>query len=283
VEFAAALDDGDAPQYAVPTRASGVGHIMVPITLNQQGPFRFMLDTGATATVITSATARQLQLNNGERSVIVHGLSGSGVFPTVSLQQFAAGSLEFQNRSMPVLQGGVMPGIDGILGSDGLTDKKITVNFTNNSVRIADSSGLPTRPDRFVVPFAFAAKRLPLISVQVGRMRIKAVIDTGAMYTLGNRALAAALDAQGIQAVRRRRVVDATETAQMGAVALLPSMRLGSIEVMRLPVTFAGFRIFDYWGLSDQPALLIGMDVLGSFDELAIDYGRQQLHLRPPM
>jgi hypothetical protein len=113
-------------------------------------------------------------------------------------------------------------------------------------------------------------------------MRIKAVIDTGAMHTLGNRALAAALDAQGIEGMRRRRVVDATDTAQTGAVALSPAMRLGSVEVTKLPVTFAGFKIFDYWGLSDQPALLIGMDVLGSFDELAIDYGRQELHLRPP-
>lgn len=281
VEFAAALEEGEAPQYAVPTRANHIGHIMVPVSLNQQGPFRFMLDTGATTTVMTSATARRLQLSNGTRSVIIRGLSGRGVFPTVVLQAFAAGSLEFQNRDMPVLQGGVMRDIDGILGSDGLMDKKITVDFANNSVRIADSPDRPVRRYHVVVPFTFTAKRLPLISVTVGRMRIKALIDTGAMHTIGNRALFAALEAQGIRAVQRRNVIDATQTAQTGAVALVPIMRLGSIEVTRMPVTFAAFKIFDYWGLADQPAMLIGMDVLGSFDELAIDYGRRELHLRP--
>ena len=45
-------------------------------------------------------------------------------------------------------------------------------------------------------------------------------------------------------------------------------------------MTFADMRIFEYWKLTDEPALLIGMDALGLLDVLIIDYRRNELQLR---
>jgi hypothetical protein len=38
--------------------------------------------------------------------------------------------------------------------------------------------------------------------------------------------------------------------------------------------------IFEYWHLTRKPALLIGMDVIGSLDTFVIDYKRRELYLR---
>ena len=45
-------------------------------------------------------------------------------------------------------------------------------------------------------------------------------------------------------------------------------------------MTFADMRIFEYWHLTEEPALLIGMDALGLLDALIIDYHRNELQLR---
>ena len=45
-------------------------------------------------------------------------------------------------------------------------------------------------------------------------------------------------------------------------------------------MTFADFEIFKYWHLTEEPAMLIGMDVLGLLDTLIIDYRRRELQVR---
>jgi hypothetical protein len=45
-------------------------------------------------------------------------------------------------------------------------------------------------------------------------------------------------------------------------------------------VTFTDTAIFDHWQLTNEPALLLGMDVLGLLDVLVIDYKTKELHVR---
>jgi hypothetical protein len=47
-------------------------------------------------------------------------------------------------------------------------------------------------------------------------------------------------------------------------------------------VVFGDYHVFSVWGLDRQPALLLGMDALGSFEGLVIDLKRGVLHLRAP-
>ena len=56
--------------------------------------------------------------------------------------------------------------------------------------------------------------------------------------------------------------------------------RFGSIEVRGLRLTFGDMFIFERWGLTREPVLLVGMDVIGSFDAMVIDYPKRQLQIR---
>ncbi len=40
--------------------------------------------------------------------------------------------------------------------------------------------------------------------------------------------------------------------------------------------------IFKRWRLTSEPAIMIGMDALGTLDTLIIDYRRHELQLRMP-
>ena len=112
-------------------------------------------------------------------------------------------------------------------------------------------------------------------------MKAIGLIDTGAQVTVGNLALREAL-------ARRRGqrdqyddvVIGITEDIQTAALVRIPSITAGQMIVRNAPVRFTDLHIFDHWKLRSQPALLIGMDVLGTLDTLVIDYARSELQLR---
>jgi hypothetical protein len=52
------------------------------------------------------------------------------------------------------------------------------------------------------------------------------------------------------------------------------------MKLRQVRVTFADTYLFDHLKLNSQPTLMIGMDVLGSFDVLIIDYKMQEMQVR---
>ena len=69
---------------------------------------------------------------------------------------------------------------------------------------------------------------------------------------------------------------------QVGTRLETPALALGAIMVRSPSMTFADFEIFKHWKLTDEPAMLIGMDVLGLLDTLIIDYRRKELQVKLP-
>lgn len=258
--------------------------IMVPVSVNGQGPFEFLFDTGATHTVLSDQLAVRLGLPVNEPPYVrVRGVAGVSTAPTVFLSSVRSGELQLDQIRTPVLVGPVMEGVDGILGMQGLADKKINADFLRDQVHIVDSDGLPANIDYTVVQFELLARRFMVVEARVAGVRTKAVIDTGGTQTLGNPALLNMLVKRhrGQQLMGyRSSVVDATATPQATIAMRVPRIQLGKAEFPALPVNFGRFSVFDFWGLQNQPALLVGMDTLGMLGELDIDYRRKELHIR---
>jgi Aspartyl protease len=269
--------------YAESTRPDEQGRIVVPVMLNEQGPFYFMLDTGATHTVITQQALAQLGLQADERwPVLLRGVSSVKRVPTVVVDSLQAGSLQFNQLRMPVLSGLIVEGLDGILGIDSLGDNRISADFQNDSVRITDANGVLADKGYSVVAFHRIERPLIMINARVGRVPARAIIDTGGAHTLGNAALLKALQRQSggkLAGARQGEVTDATNTTQPTLLAPVPNIAFGPVAVVNLPVSFGEFPVFDTWGVNDRPTLLIGMDALGLLNGLTIDYRRKQLHI----
>src|ERR1044071_4529878 len=64
--------------------------LSAPVTIDGQGPFEFMLDTGTNRSIISAELADQLQLPKG-RPAKVHGISGERIVSTVKLRSFGVG------------------------------------------------------------------------------------------------------------------------------------------------------------------------------------------------
>jgi predicted aspartyl protease len=274
----------DAPReetealYASPTRRDRIGRIIAPVTINGQGPFRFVVDTGATHSALSMQLVQTLGLPvDVNEQIRVRGVTGSALVPTARIDRFEAGDLLIENGSMPVLASAWF-GADGVLGMNGLEDKVIVVDFERDRIRILKTSQRWRNLSRVPVKIGFDS--LLLADGYVGRVRVKAIIDTGAQHTLGNHALRQALQISDTR-LPSYDVHGVTTGVQRAGVATAPLIRLGNMYLSRVNIGFGDMHVFDIWELADQPALLVGMDVLGVLEMIVIDYRRSELLFKP--
>lgn len=277
----------EGPRYAVPTRLDGAGRVLAPVMVNGQGPFRFILDTGANRAVLAPRLLEALGLQPaGEGAMVeVHGVTGSAALPSVHLAELKAGDLTLvQDQQVPVLAATMLAHADGILGIDGLTSARIEIDFADDHVVIERSSGRKRAPFGYLtVEASLRHGGLLMVPGRVGKVRVKAIIDTGAERTLGNEALRLALQrAHGSEDPgRSRTVLGATPAVHEGTALVAPTIYLGDAELRDLEVTFGDLHVFRVWNLEEEPALLIGMDLLGTVERLVIDYRRREVQLKP--
>jgi predicted aspartyl protease len=270
--------------YAIATRPGHIGMIVASVMINGKGPFRFMLDTGANRTVLASGTVEKLALESSPNDrVLVRGISGLTAVPLVHVASVASGTLQMHDLSAPVMSGPVFEGIDGILGMDGLAGMRLTADFVRDRVVISASSGAPPSA-LYVLHGRFVSDRLLLVQGRINGIATAAVIDTGTTRTLGNEALFAALThayPAATAASAKEGGVDVTDTAQPGTERRIPTLQFGTAGINDLQVTFGDYGVFKTWGLQGKPALLLGMDVLGSLAYFSIDYDRAELQMLP--
>jgi len=268
------------PRYVAPTTRDRIGRIWAPVLINGKGPYRLVLDTGASRSAVIQRVVDEVGLPVRAKSVRLRGVTGSAVVSSVRADTLQFGELLIENTTMPIVAD-AFGGADGVLGGEGMKDKRIHIEFMKDRISIVRSRKAPAPPGFSVVPFKFALNRGMRAEVMVGPVKTIALIDSGAQTTVGNLALR--------QALARRRgerdryddaVIGVTEDIQAATRVRIPSIVAGELIVRNAEIMFSDLHIFDHWQLNSRPALIIGMDVLGALDTLVIDYRRNELQIK---
>jgi len=279
-DFAGSLADPE-PLFAAPTRLDRIGRVMTQVMVNGKGPFRFVIDTGASRSTLSPHLAKALGLTvpTGRR-VMLNGVTGAAEVPTVVVDSLEIGSLKFEQQHLPVIFTSIMGNADGILGVAGFQDQRIDVDFKRDRVSVAESNG---RRPHYSMVTARANRNdngLMIIDMRVGRRILtKAVIDTGAERTLGNPVLQEAINKGKKHTPVSAIVHGATPDITDGDMQEIRQARIGDLTLSNMDVIFADFHVFRLWGLDKEPALLIGMDMLGVLERLVIDYRRNEVSM----
>jgi hypothetical protein len=174
----------------------------------------------------------------------------------------------------------VFGGAQGVLGIEGLRNKRIYADFTHDRLEITISHGERAKNGFVVVPLTQTAGGLLVADVHVGTVRAKAIVDTGAQGTVGNMALRHALMRVPPRNATKEEIVGVTLDVQTGDNLLAPDIDFGNLQVKGAHITFGDMYLFQHWKLTREPTLTLGMDLLGSFDVLIIDYNRHELQIR---
>jgi hypothetical protein len=273
---------GQEPRYVAATRLDKIGRIWAPVKVNGHGPYRLVLATGASHTALTPHLTEALGIRGDPaETVMLRGATGSVPVPMVPVESLEYGDFLMESRRLAVIPD-ALGGADGVLGMDGLADKRI--DFRRDRITIMRSKNQRAGGGFSTIPVDLLHGLLVADAV-MGGVPVKAVIDTGGQVTLGNLALRLALAERrrkGVQEGKLDQVWGSTLDMQVGTRLETPALVLGNLLVRSPAMTFADFEIFKYWKLTEEPAMLIGMDVLGLLDTLIIDYRRRELQVRLP-
>jgi hypothetical protein len=263
-----------------PTRRDRIGRIWAPVYINGQGPFRLVLDTGSSHAAVNSGVAAKLGIPlTNQNQVMLRGVTGSRVVPTITVDSLIIGDLQFRPARLPIVID-ALGGADGVLGTDGMEDKRIFIDFRKDRITIFRSrrerapAGFRTIPMKIV-------QGLLTVPIKVGSVRALAVIDTGGQASIANEAFRLAVARRAApKDVLTDVITGATLDTEIGQRMITPPIHMGDVMIRSASVTTGDLHIFKHWEMVKDPVMLIGMDVLGLFDTIIIDYKRSELQVK---
>lgn len=258
---------GDADRYK---------RMTVPVTIEGRGPFRFMIDTGSQATVVSRRLSEQLGLQSLGQATVV-GMAARKRVELVRLDGLELASRMFDNLHVPLLEAQHI-GADGILGLDSLQGLRVMIDFRANSIAVDDARALGgDRGYEIVVRARNKLGRLIITDAEIDGVRTAVVIDTGSQGSIGNLALQRRLRARkGVEVIS----TDVTGTEITARLDMARTLRIGaaagrSLTLEGLSVGYADAPAFAALGLAGKPAMVLGIEDLRLFDRVAIDFAER--------
>jgi len=240
----------------------------VPVTIEGQGPFRFMIDTGAQATVVTRQLGNRLGLAPAGRATVV-GMASRAPVDLVRLDGLEFAARVIDNLAVPTLEAQHI-GADGILGLDSLQDLRVMIDFRQDTIAVDTAKALGgNRGYEIVVRARHRLGRLIITEATIDGVRTEVIVDTGAQGSIGNMELMRRLKASDRE---HGTTTDVHGKELSGAVDFARTLRIKDMQLSNVAIMFADSPAFQVLGLASKPAMILGMRDLRVFDRVAIDF-----------
>ena len=257
--------------------------ILVPVQVNGQGPFEFILDTGAGTSLLSSDLAKKLDIKvlgskqgqsaGGAVSVSLAKIDSLGVGET-SLEDIDVGIVDLSHIGKTI---GAK--VDGDLGYNFLKHFRILIDYRACQIDLDD----PKRFEHFgrsaqtELPMRLASPAKPLILVDVyanGRGPFQFAIDTGTSTTAITPELAKTLKVKSAPIG-----AGTTAGAPVDVTAgILKSFQVGGAKIDNMPVVVADFFAMLSQAIGAPLDGIVGYNFLQNY-KVALDYPNQMLSL----
>jgi len=166
--------------------------ILLPVAVNDRGPFEFILDTGAGTSLLASELAKQLEVK------IIGSKEGQSAGSKVSVSLAKVDSLAVSETKLADVDVGIVDlsqigkavgaKIDGDLGYNFLKHFRVTINYRDCEIRFDDPKRVESlargAQTEAAIRLANPAKPLILVDVHAnGRGPFQFAVDTGTSTT----------------------------------------------------------------------------------------------------
>jgi predicted aspartyl protease len=259
--------------------------ILLPVQVNGEGPFQFILDTGASISLLSPLLAQRLRVEpNSSRE----GQSAGGRVAVslaqvdfISLGDCRVSPLEVGIVDLSQVARTVGANIDGDLGYNFLRHFRLTIDYGAAELRIDDPKRFDYFGDRSLteVPIRLAAPAKPLILVDAfidGRGPFQFAIDTGTSTSAISAEAAATLGLKGTPIG-----AGTTPGAQVQVTAAsVRSLQVGGAKIDDVNVVIGSFLAMLSEAAGTRLDGIIGYNFLRNF-KVTIDYPNQQMTLFP--
>ena len=255
----------------------------VPVKLSGNGPFRFLVDTGADRTAVSRQIVAALNLPSAG-GVELHSVTGVSEVTTAKV-----GELEFTHPPEHSIEAAVLDranmGADGIVGVDVLRSQRVQFDFENKIMSIVPSNMPDPSFDEGSIVVRAKRKngRLIVTDADANGQDLTVVLDTGSQVSIGNRALRRRLLGNSLVDVAKSVELESvTGSKIIGDYMFVRELTIGGISLTNLAVVFTDAHTFKQLGLENKPALLLGMNAIRAFKKVSIDFANRKFRVVLP-
>jgi aspartyl protease len=247
--------------------------------VNGRGPYRFVVDSGADSSAVGLRIAHNLELPLGT-PVIVNNMTSRDLVDRVKVAQLTLGPTTVRNLELPALRELDLGG-DGLIGIDALVEQRLMMDFEKQLIKVEDAR-IPVKigPYDIVITAKRRRGQLILTEVRAARVRLDAVIDTGSEITIGNIALRDKLLAKRRAKFWEVEAIGVTGVKVKLQLARIDELQLGPVVLRDVPMAFADVPPFKLFGIANEPALLLGTDLLGTFRRVSLDFHARKVRFQ---
>lgn len=215
-----------SPLVILPAQTIG-NFLLIEAKWDRHGPYRFLVDTGSSVTLVTPALAHRYPgrgtAGPAAPPLRVRGAEGSVVeLPRSSLRRIELGDARFEDVDVLLYDCAALSAhlgvpVDGVLGFPLFRETLLTLDYPGGRLllRPADS---PTPVPGTIVPFD-DARKTPLIQVRLGQRSFVALLDSGSDATCS----------LNITGMNPRFAFGPTEGAIVGTIAGERQQRVGRL------------------------------------------------------
>ncbi len=285
------------PVAEIPYRFDYDGWITVPVTVNGEGPYDFIVDTGATLSVVfKNLDAKQnFPYIEGEPRRIL-GLIETNDLPPRYIGTVASGGQVMEDVVSVVIDDWLppRPTPQGVLGLDFLSPYAVHIDPATQTIKLYDS-GPPDAVDARgwskvrLAPQSFGDSARPLYVVKA-RIRSKTypfILDLGASGTIINYpalrnmlAMRRVTVRSSATASRSPQVHDLFGNEARSQLVRIQRMKIGRAIWRNKIVSVYNSKVFNELGVGDVPYGLLGADMIRD-RRIVIDFQNNRLHIGP--
>ena len=255
----------------------------VPVRLGGTGPYRFLVDTGADRSAVSSAIVSRLSLPRAG-SAELHTSTGVTVISTARVP-----SVEFARPANKQIDAAVIEsahmGADGIVGVDLLRSQRVQFDFEKSTMTIVPSASPDFRdePGTIVVEAVRKNGRLILTEAMGNGRPVTVVLDTGSEVCVGNEALRRQLLGRSLIDTRQTVELESVTGARIsGDYMFLRELQIGGVTLGNLAIVFLDAHTFKQLKLDKTPAILLGMNAFRAFKKVSLDFANRQFRVVVP-
>jgi predicted aspartyl protease len=134
---------GVSQQVRIIRGPQGATTVLLPVTIDGQGPFDFALDTGASKSLVDTAISTRLRLQRAGPPQRIQGVGGVETAQPVTVSDWRTGQIKLPQM---VVSAAALPtsrrggGLQGLLGSDVWNSLgKFTLDYRNSTLTVYTS------------------------------------------------------------------------------------------------------------------------------------------------
>lgn len=254
----------------------------VDVDVAGQGPYPFLVDTGAERTVISKELAKRLNLDAG-RTVTVHSMTDHIEVATAVIPHLRISKRTLSDIHAPAFSAAHL-GAAGMLGVDSLQSQRVVFDFDEQTMTVTPAKKRLRSwgRDEIVINGRSLYGRLVLVDAEVNGQKVHVILDTGSQVSIGNLALKKRLSAKKrLPKTTPIHLVDVGGGRLTLDYTAVRRIRIGDMYINDMPIGFADVHPFRQLKLQDRPAMLLGMDVLRLFDRVSVDFARREVRFLP--